>query len=160
MTNLKFIVLGTLNRQVKIYVYHIYLWHKTCWNFAEMKWPHGHMLYVMYTELIYWNLLAKFSYIWISITGFSLLGEWGVPVTSQKFGHIIPPTPNFYSLPTKSQSPSRPPPLNKIYNPIKNVIFSYSHCLYHFCFNFMLFWLTGHANFDFNWCPVFTKCCL
>ena len=149
-----------LNRQVKINVYHIYLWHKTCRNFAEVKWPHGHMLYVMYTELLYWNLLAKFSYIWISITGFFPTGAMGYPLYNPKIcsSPPRPTTPNFYSLPTKSQSPSLA--LNKIYNPIKNVIFSCSHCLYHFCFNFMLFWLTGHANFDFNWCPVFTKCCL
>ena len=31
--------------------------------------------------------------------------------------------------------------------------------LYHFCFSFILFWHTGHINFDFNWCLVFTECC-
>ena len=37
-------------------------------------------------------------------TGFSLLGGWGVPHTSQKFAHLpLSSTPNLYSLPTKSQ---------------------------------------------------------
>ena len=31
--------------------------------------------------------------------------------------------------------------------------------LYHFYFNFVLFVHTDHANFDFNRCSTFTKCC-
>ena len=30
---------------------------------------------------------------------------------------------------------------------------------YHFYFNFVLFVHIGHANFDFNWCSIFTECC-
>ena len=29
--------------------------------------------------------------------------------------------------------------------------------MYHFCFNFILFGHTGHANFGFNWCSAFTE---
>ena len=29
--------------------------------------------------------------------------------------------------------------------------------MYHFCFNVILFGLTVHANFGFNWCSVFTE---
>ena len=66
-------------------------------------------------------------------TGFSLLGGWGVPHTSQKFAHLpLSSTPNLYSLPTKSQC-------NPIEN--KNVI-----CSLHF----MHFENTDHTNFDFN----------
>ena len=29
--------------------------------------------------------------------------------------------------------------------------------VYHFCFNWILFGPTSHANFGFNWCSVFTE---
>ena len=50
--------------------HHTYLWHTKCLN---LRWPLGHMMYVMYTELL---PLAKFFYICI-YTGFSMLGGWG-----------------------------------------------------------------------------------
>ena len=68
---------------------------------------------------------------------------------------LSPPLPNFYSLPTKSQSP---PPTKKN-NPIKTSYLAVVTALVPFCFNFIFFWLTGHANFDFNWCSILTECC-
>ena len=46
-----------------------------------------------------------------------------------------PKKTKIYSLRTKSQFP----PLNKDFQPNKNVIFRCSHSLYHLCFNFILF---------------------
>ena len=44
-------------------------------------------------------------------------GDGEYPLPAKNF--LIPPPPNIYSLPTKSQSSLPVPPLNKIYNPIK-----------------------------------------
>ena len=90
---------------------------------------------------IYKNLLAKF------IQGFPYWGDGGVPpLTKNLLIHLLPT--KFLFPPTKSQ-----------FNLIKKVIFSCSHCS---CTIFVLIsysWNTDHANFDFNWCSVFTKCC-
>ena len=47
------------------------------------------------------------------------------------------------------------PPLSNNFHVIfqQKLIFSCSHC------SFILFVLTGHANFDFNQCSIFTECC-
>ena len=85
--------------------------------------------------------------------------------TSQKFSHLptwkkflpnrFPLPPNFYSFPTKSQFPS---PLTKCsfssYNPIKTPFLIVVIAPVLFLYDFILFWYTGHANFDFNWCSV------
>ena len=38
-------------------------------------------------------------------------------------------------------------------------MFSWAIAPVPFLFDFMLFWPTDHANFDFKWYPVFTECC-
>ena len=34
-------------------LYHIYLQHTKCSNLAEVRWPFGHMMYMMYTKLLH-----------------------------------------------------------------------------------------------------------
>ena len=83
-------------------------------------------------------------------TGFSQLGEWG---------ESPQPTKNLFILllPTKFLFP--PNQKSILPNIKKTVIFSCSHCScsFHFCFDFILFWNRDHANFDFNWCSIFTS---
>ena len=57
-------------------IYHIYLWHTKCSNLAEVRWPIWHMMYVMYTKVVY-----KF---------FPTGGMGGVPPhsNSQNFAHF------------------------------------------------------------------------
>ena len=75
-------------------------------------------------------------------------GGWRSPSTKQKLAHLPPPHQIFIPSHHSTQQKN------------KNVIFSCSHCS---CTIFLLisllFWNTDHANFDFNWCSVFTKCC-
>ena len=73
------------------------------------------MMYVMCTELL--HCVSK--PVGKVYTGFSLLGGWGSPSTNQKFAHLPPSPPKFYSLPPKVIS-------TQLKN--KDVIFSYSHC--------------------------------
>ena len=49
--------------------------------------------------------------------------------------------------------------LIKSYNPGKTSFLAVVIASVAFCFNFILFWHTGHANFYFNSCSVFTECC-
>ena len=82
---------------------------------------------------------------WLKIQGLPYWG-WhgeGSPPTRQRFVHPPPPS-------RLSRLPHHQifiPSLPKANSP---------HSI---CFNFILFWHTGHANFDFNWCSVFTECC-
>ena len=77
-----------------------------------------------------------------------------VPPPSRPYKNLpsrLSPTKYLFPLPPNLNAP---PPLQKK----KNITFSYSHwLLYYFCFNFRLFRHTGHANFDFKWCSVFTE---
>ena len=90
-------------------------------------------------------MVAKF------IQGCPYWGEgWGSPPTNQKFGHS--PSPRQILIPSHQKS-IRP---NKR---IKTSFLAVVIAPVPFLFNFILFWHTGHANFDFNWCSVFTECC-
>ena len=51
------------------------------------------------------------------------------------------------------------PPLNNNFHVISQKISSCSQLLYYLHFTFVLFAYTGHANFDFNQCLVFTDSC-
>ena len=86
-----------------------------------------------------------------------------VPLTSQEFAHSPPPTPGKIS-PTKfvfshHQKSILPSLLIKSYNSGKTSYLAVVIAPVPFYFNFILFWHTGHANFDFNWSSVFTECC-
>ena len=74
-----------------------------------------------------------------------------------------PPTPGKIS-PTKfvfshHQKSILPSLLIKSYNSGKTSFLAVVIAPVPFYFNFILFWHTGHANFDFNSCSVFTECC-
>ena len=89
---------------------------------------------------------------WQSLYRISLLGGWGSPPPSKNLlVHLLPT--KFLLRPTKSQF--NPPPQKKVKTSFLAVVIA----LVLFLFNFLLFWNTDHANFDFNWCLVFTKCC-
>ena len=74
---------------------------------------------------------------------------WGVPTTSRKFAH--PPWRKI--TPTKFLSPPLPLPTKQqfsSYNPIKTTFLAVAIASAPFCFNFILFWHTGHVNFYFD----------
>ena len=138
--------------------------HTKCSNLAEVRWPLLHMMYLMYTELLHcickpvgkvllymymyymYHMYNIYIYIYTYIHTYRIFpteGMGGVPPTAK---NLVIPAPNFYSLPIKSQ-----------FNPIKKRT-SFSAVIIAPVL-FILFWITDHANFDFNWCSVFTKCC-
>ena len=79
-----------------------------------------------------------------------LLTGWGSPATNQKFAHSAPLHQIFIPSHQKSIQPNRK---------IKTSLLAVVLLLFHFYFNFILFWNTDHANFDFKWCSVLAKCC-
>ena len=83
-------------------------------------------------------------------TGFSLVGGWSSPSTNQKFFHSPTPYQIFILSDQLSIQPNKK---------IKTSFLAVFIVPVPFCFNFILFSNTDHANFDFNWCSVFTKCC-
>ena len=52
-----------------------------------------------------------------------------------------------------STTPRSPPPQKKLPIQLQSLL------LYNFCFNFILFVHTGHADFAFNQCSISTECC-
>ena len=94
-------------------------------------------------------------------------GGWGKsPASSRKFAH--PPT--WKSPHNRLPLPDlylRLPMINSLtkqqltcYSLIKTLFLAAIIVqLYHFYLNFILFVHTGHVNFDFNRCSVFTECC-
>ena len=72
-------------------------------------------------------------------------------------GKVPPPAKNLLIPPTKFLSPL-PLKVNSLHKAAENVY--YWHCSCTILINFILFWHSrGHANFDFNWCSLFTRSC-
>ena len=109
----KFIVVQTLNRQVKLYtIYNISVTHKELKSCR--RWPLWHMMYVMCTELLYCIYIKT---CWQGLYRVFLTWRMGDSPHQQKICSFTPSTPNFYSL---------TPKVNLKKN--KNILFSCSHC--------------------------------
>ena len=107
-----------------------------------------YMYYVLYN-----NIYNIYNLIWYIYTRFSPLVWWGESPRPAK-NLLIPLllTKFLFLREEKSIQPNR-----KIKTSFLAVVIA-PPPLYHFCFNFILFWNTDHASFEFNWCSVFKKC--
>ena len=114
-----------------IYIYIIYILHIYIYTYIYV--------YIYYIYIIYIHIIYIYMYI------YRVFRTRGSCAPQPKICSFHSPSPpNFYFVPTKR---------------IKASFLAVVIAPYHFCFNFILFWKTGHANFDFNWRSVFTKYC-
>ena len=120
----------------------------------------------------YWRKTNWFTWSIFILQGFpywgGVGGVGGGGSTPPAKNSLIPTgkVPPVYSTPNKFLFPphekSIPPNYTKIfksYNLIKTSFLAVVIAPLPFLFNFIIFWQTGHANFNFNWCSIFTECC-